>query len=298
MALSEERKAALIEGARNVQLVTENITEEYKANLLKADRSRIVIPVEPDDNVPCYIFTAKNRIPHCPVLINVHGGGFVVGHMLRDEIFSAKMADAIRGIVVDVDYKVAPEYPYPTAVNEVYGVAGWVYAHAQEWDADPNRICMAGHSAGGTFVSAVCQKASVTGDFKIRLQILDYPCMDLHTDPADKPEGADSKISPEISRMYNEAYTGGNYEVTSEPMCSPGLAGNELLRDLPEALIITAGKDNLRFEDHEYAKRLIENGVRVTAQCFTDSPHGFVIFCDKSWQEAHKLIIEKINSLV
>ena len=108
--LTQEQKETMIAALRGKSVAKENITEEYKKNLDLAEREEVKVTTS-EGPVPCYIFTAKNRTKNCPVHINVHGGGFVRPHVLRDEIYSAKVADAIQGIVVDVDYSLAPEYP-------------------------------------------------------------------------------------------------------------------------------------------------------------------------------------------
>ena len=87
MALSKERKEQLAEHLRGTSVAKENITPEYRKNLELADKETVVIPVGENDEVTCYIFTAKNRTANCPVHINVHGGGFVRPHVERDEIY-------------------------------------------------------------------------------------------------------------------------------------------------------------------------------------------------------------------
>lgn len=109
--LTQEQKETMIAALRGKSVAKENITEEYKKNLDLAEREAVKVTTS-EGPVPCYIFKAKNRTENCRVHINVHGGGFVRPHVLRDEIYSAKVADAIQGIVVDVDYSLAPEYPY------------------------------------------------------------------------------------------------------------------------------------------------------------------------------------------
>jgi len=297
MALSAERVAVLLEALRGHSVAVEHITEEYKKNLNLAVRTEITVPVEgTDDSIKCYRFEAKHRTECCPVFVNIHGGGFVRKHELRDEIFSAKVADAIGGIVLDLDYKLAPEYPYPTAFNECYAACAYVFKHAAEWKADLNRISIGGHSAGGNLTAAICIRANETGDFKPCLQILDYAALDMVTDPSDKPDAEHNMIPAERGRMFTEAYTDGDLKLAKEVYCSPAFAADSQLKGLPEALIISAGTDNFRFEDHEYGKRLALCGVLVTEKCFINSRHGFIIHCsDNEWEEAQNLVINTIR---
>ena len=294
MSLTQEEKTKMAEHLRGTNVAHEHITDEYRKNLDLARREETEVPTSAGTS-KCYVFTAKNRIPNCPVHINVHGGGFVRPHMVRDEIYSARVADAIRGIVVDVDYRLAPEYPFPTAFDECYDICKWVFSQAGAWDADTKRISMGGHSAGGNLTAAVALKANKTKDFRLCLQVLDYAAFDMVTDPADKPEAASNLIPVERGRAFFRAYTDGDESVARNPYCSPSVASDEMMKGLPEALVISAGKDNFRFENADYAARLVANGVTVTAKCFLDSSHGFIIHCTGEWEEAQDLIIGMIQ---
>ncbi len=295
--LTDAQKAELIAALRGKSVAKENITPEYKKNLELADRQEVWVETS-EGNVPCYVFTAKNRVPRCPVHVNVHGGGFVRPHVLRDEIYSAKVADAIQGIVVDVDYSLAPEYPYPVAFNQCYEVCRWVFSMVEEWDGDPKRVSMGGHSAGANLTAAVNLKANQTGEFRFCLQVLDYGAFDMVTDPADKPDAEHNMIPVERGRMFNLAYTDGNLDILKDPYCSPLLATDEMLAGLPAALVISAGNDNFRFEDERYASRLIAAGVPVTARRFLHSNHGFIVHCTEEWEEGQQMVIDAIRRAV
>lgn len=295
MALTEERKEELASHLRGASVAKEHITPEYRKCLELADKETAVIPVGETDEVTCYIFTAKNRTAHCPVHINVHGGGFVRPHVERDEIYSAKVADAIRGIVVDVDYKLAPEYPFPTAFDEAYEVCRWVFSRLKDWDGDEKRVSMGGHSAGANLTAAVALKANQTKEFQLCLQVLDYGPFDMATDPADKKEAATNMIPVERSRMFTEAYTDGDLSLAENPYCSPLLASDEMLKGLPEALVVAAGHDNFRFEDYDYAVRMAAAGTKVTLKCFTESKHGFIVHCTEEWEEGQAMVIDAIR---
>lgn len=295
MALSEKEKTDIAARLRASSVAKENITPQYLELLERAAREEIQVPTR-EGPARCYLFTAKNRVPHCPVFINVHGGGFVRPHQKRDEAFSAKVADAIAGIVVDIDYRLAPEHPYPTAFHECYDVCRWVFSKLEEWDADPARVSMGGHSAGATLTATVALKANETKDFRLCLQVLDYGAMDLCTDPADKPEALTNMIPIERGRMFNLAYTDGDLSITQSPFCSPAAASDEMLRGLPPALVVSAGKDNFRFEDEAYAIRMAAAGVKVTVQRFLESTHGFIIHCTEEWESGQQLVIDTIRA--
>lgn len=292
--LTREEKEHLIAELRGKSVAKENITPEYCKHLELADREEVKIETV-SGPVKCYVFTAKNRTANCRVHINVHGGGFVRPHVLRDEVYSAKVADRIQGIVVDVDYDLAPEYPYPTAFNQCYDVCKWVFSKLKDWDGDGKRVSMGGHSAGANLTAAVCLKANQTKEFQLCLQVLDYGCFDMVTDPADKPEAKTNLIPVERGRMFSLAYTEGNRELLNDPFCSPLLAPDEMLTGLPEALVVSAGHDNFRFEDNQYALRMVHAGVKVTLRCFLHSSHGFIVHCTDEWEEGQNLVIHMIN---
>ena len=154
---------------------------------------------------------------------------------------------------------------------------------------------MGGHSAGANLTAAVCLKANETKEFQLCLQVLDYGAFDMLTDPADKPEAETNRIPVERGRMFAQAYTNGNADRLKEPYCSPLLASDEMLRGLPEALVTSAGHDNFRFEDAEYAKKLALAGVKVTQKCFLHSYHGFIVHCTEEWEEGQQLIIDTLR---
>lgn len=102
-------------------------------------------------------------------------------------------------------------------------------------------------------------------------------------------------IPVERGRMFSLAYTDGELENLKDSYCSPLLASEEMLKGLPEALVTSAGHDNFRFEDAEYAKRLVLAGVKVTQKCFLDSYHGFIVHCTDEWEAGQQLVIDTIQ---
>jgi acetyl esterase len=294
MSLTIEEKTKLAEKLRGNKGIGEHITPDYQKNLELAIKKEVDVPTS-EGVTRCYVFTAKNREPRCAVHINTHGGGFVRPHLFRDEIYSAKLADAIQGIVVDVDYRLAPEYPYPAAVNECYEVCRWVFSQAGKWDANPDRISMGGQSAGGTLTAAVALKANQTRDFRLCLQVISYAELDQFTDPAEKLGAETNAIPMEIIRMFTLVYTSGEKKLTLEPFCSPAASTDKMLMGLPDALVISAGHDIFRFENEAYAMRMASMGVNVTVKRFVNSDHGFVAHCTGEWAEAQQLIIDTIR---
>jgi len=267
-------------------------SEGYSRYLSDVIHKETTIPTR-EGETKVHIFTAKDLKKLAPVHIYVHGGGFARGHGVRDELCSAKYAALIQGIVYDIDYKLAPEYKFPCAFNEVYDVTKWIFDHIDEIGGDSENVTISGYSAGGNLTAAVAIRANETQDFKLRMQIICYAPTDLSTDPEQKPKLPDN-MPPERSRMLNAMYVGDPDKANSHYV-SMVFAPDNLLTGLPDALVIAAGNDVLKFEGIELAKRLIENGVKVTAKCFPGCRHGFMINCMDSWEEAQQLVIDTIN---
>lgn len=209
------------------------------------------------------------------LLVNIHGGGFIWPHREGDTAYCRRIAAEIGCLVIDIDYKLAPEYPYPHAFRECYDVVKYMADHAEEYGFDSKRILIGGNSAGGNLSTAVCLKALETGEFQILMEILLYPPVDLVTDPADKQKKeTDEVIPPERARIYNAMYV-DTPEQAKEIYASPIMAEESLLAGMPETVIYTAGMDSLRFEAEEYALKLARAGVEVTCKRWPGCSHGF-----------------------
>lgn len=230
------------------------------------------------------------------LIIAAHGGGFCKGHREEDLCLASKLAALTGNIVYDLDYLLAPEHPFPAAFNQVYGLTAWAWEHADEVGFDRQKLILFGSSAGGNLVAAAALKANQTKAFQPALQILNYPPLDLATDPADKKEAFKSYIPFERSREYNNWYV--DADKARDPYVSPCFASQGMLVGLPETVITTAGQDALHNEAEEYAFHLLEAGVLVTAKKFEQSPHGFIVNrMGPEWEEAHALLLRKIKEI-
>jgi len=244
-----------------------------------------------------YHIHSKDKKARVPLVVNIHGGGFCKGYGKRDTVFSAMVAIETGAIVLDLDYKLAPEYPFPIAFQEAYDLTKWAYENADELGIDKSKIVLCGHSSGGNIAAAVAMEALKTKEFEIKLQILDYPPMDLYTDPADKPEAFKAHVPPQKARAYNALYTATEDE-TKNPYVSMVFATPNMLEGLPNAVVITTGLDALHNEAEKYAFLMMEAGVTVTIKKYLNSNHAFVINCmGDEWPQAHKLIVDNINQL-
>ncbi|MGG1699075.1 alpha/beta hydrolase [Bacillus zhangzhouensis] len=208
-----------------------------------------------------------------PVFVNLHGGGFILGSAEMDNHWCPVIADRAQCIVVNVEYQLAPENPFPAALHECYDVVKWLYEHPDELQIDPNTLAIGGHSAGGNLATAVCLLNIQKGNkLPIVYQVLDYPPLDLATDPERKPVFEEA-IPAEMAKLFNAFYV--QEEDARNPLISPVFADRSSLAQMPPALVITAEKDSLAEEAKQYADMLQEAGVEVTYQQFKGVPHAF-----------------------
>lgn len=294
MALTHEEKEALravidrTSGHRETGVATRVVPEKYKAFQQQVERKELTLPLEaPAAPVRLVISTAKEKAEKCPVHVNMHGGGFVYPQDSDDDMYCAHIAAAIHGIVVDIDYATSWEGPFPLAFEQCYAVMKWVYAQCEAWGADPDRISMGGHSAGGTLVAAISLRNADKQDFPVCLQVLDYAALDNNS--AVQPGGN------ERSKAFSTLYCDGDFRVLKLPFCSPCFATDEMLKDHPATLVVNAGHCPFREVNETYALRLAAAGCEVTIQEYLDSPHGFTVRMAGQWQQAQKRIIRAIQ---
>ena len=221
-----------------------------------------------------------------PLFVNIHGGGFVLGGPEMDDRFMPRVAREAGVKIVSVDYSLAPEAPFPVALNECYAVVKYAKEHAAELGVDSERIAVGGHSAGGNLSAAICLLDAERKELSLNALILDYPPLDIHTDPflKPRPKGA---LSPKMSRVYDQAYA-GTREAAKNPLISPYYATLDQVKSFPPTLVITAGLDSLAPETEAFKDKLIEAGVDVTFKRFEGARHGFNLTgdpgADESWQ--------------
>lgn len=269
-------------------------SEELSA--LSGTERILSIPIESNRSVRVYEIRPTEPLEkHCPMIINYHGGGFIKGRSDRDKRYCCFLAEQLHCLVWDVDYCLAPEEPFPAAVEEAFSIAAYVFEHAKQLDVDPDRIALAGHSAGGNLVAAALIKAGESRAFRPCAALIEYF-------PANQSVPATEKLTSElkndpfwISRAQTETEYSRFYcrpREAMNPLCSPLLASVQALTAFPDSLIISAGKDTLMAETEQFAQRLIEAGVTVTQHRYSQSLHGFTVNRSEGWEAALKLHYE------
>lgn len=212
-----------------------------------------------------------------PVVVYLHGGGWVLGSPRGYDALCGFVADAVDAVVVSVDYRLAPEHPAPRGVHDAVDAVRWVGEHAAEVGGDATRIAVGGDSAGGNLAAVVCLVVRDEGGPRICHQALIYPGTDATRSHPSIAEHADAPIltRTDIDGFLGHYLEGTGLELT-DPIVSPFWADD--LTDLPPALVQTADLDPLRDEGRAYAARLADAGVEVRATNYVGAPHGFMSF--------------------
>src|SRR5581483_1117552 len=222
--------------------------------------------------IPIRIYTPEGTPPF-PVLVWLHGGGWVLGSLETHDALCRSLARAVPAVVVAVDYRLAPEHKFPAAAEDAYAATAWVAAHAGEIGADARRVAVGGDSAGGNLAAVVSLMARDRGGPRLAHQLLVYPATDAGLEHASMRENADGYwLTRDMMAWFWNLYLGGARDGGS-PLASPLRAQD--LRGLPPATVITAEFDPLRDEGEAYAARLRAAGVPVDLRRWDGMIHGF-----------------------
>lgn len=244
-----------------------------------------------------HLYFPEGEQKQLPLMLNLHGGGFVKGLRDQDFVFCRNICSRAGVVVADIDYAVSPRTRFPGQVYECYDILQHFAENAREYGVDRDRIAIAGHSAGGTLAAAAILMAIEEGAFLPALQILDYPGLDMVTLAAEKPNGNANPRVPAwkldfYTRMYVDPADAGN------PLCSPGLAEDASLAKMPPTVMICCDNDTFREEDLSFAGRLTGLGVPVYARCFRRSGHGFTIQRRDEFREAEQMILTALKTMM
>lgn len=212
-----------------------------------------------------------------PMLVYFHGGGWVLGDLDGFDGLCCAITRDAECLTISVDYRLAPEHPYPAAVEDSEAAVRWVAANAAALGGDPSRLMVGGDSAGGNLATVCCLRARATPELRIAQQILIYPVtMQAEPEPASRVRLGDGYFLTRPLMAWFGAHYIPDLRRRSEPDASPLLA--ESLLGMPPALILTAEYDPLVDEGEAYAQRLISAGVPVRVRRFLGTIHGFVMF--------------------
>lgn len=222
------------------------------------------------------VFVSKKRTEENTIIF-FHGGGWVTENIDSYNYICKQISKQTNCIVISVDYRLAPEYPFPQGLDDCYEVTK-VAHEKQKNNLFPGEIILMGDSAGANLAAAIALKARDTGEFKVDTQILLYPVTywdHSSTSPFDsvRENGRDYLLTDKRINDYIDLYKRNNEDLTN-PYFSPLMADD--FSNQPKTLIITAEFDPLRDEGEEYGTRLLEAGNKVKIYRLKDALHGFI----------------------
>jgi acetyl esterase len=241
--------------------------EVSESRLLIADRSVVLRSYRPAG-------VAKQE--KLPALVYFHGGGWTIGDLDTHDVLCRQLANGARCAVFSVDYRLAPEYPFPAAVDDCVAATRYVFENAKALNVDAARIAVGGDSAGGNLATVVALHARDAGGPALAFQLLIYPATDQRGGfPSHERNGEGYLLTRESMDFFRACYL-PRPEDWLDWRASPLLAKD--LSRLPPAFVLTAGFDPLVDEGRAYAERLGREGVPVTYRQYDDMVHGFVLF--------------------
>ena len=207
-----------------------------------------------------------------PILVYFHGGGWVFGNINSVDRNCRVLANAAGCVVVNVEYRLAPENKFPAAADDAYAVVAYVAAHPGEFDADPARIAVGGDSAGGNLAAVACLMARERGGPRLVFQLLVYPVTDYDDNRPSLARNDGYIITRKVLQYFWDHYVSSVAEARhpyASPLNAPRLEG------LPPAFVITAECDPLCDQGEAYAHRLRQSGVPVTLKRYDGAIHVF-----------------------
>lgn len=257
------------------------------------DRTLVVYETRVNERVGVRVYTRGSTLPGSPAILYIHGGGFVAGGPDDCDYITRGLASRTGFPVISVDYRLAPECPFPGALEDCADALEWVVETRPE-GIDPDRIAIAGDSAGGNLTAALAIKTRDSNGPKIAHQTLIYPFTDGTLSSPDHDLHRRAFVDRATAQRMVQLYAPNH--PADEPLVSVLLAPD--LSRLPPALVITASHDTLRSDGLRYAERLREAGVPVVQREFEGMPHAFLVMprlCKES-DEAIALISREISS--
>ncbi len=230
-----------------------------------------------------------------PVLIFIHGGGWFAGNIDTHDVFCRKIAKFARCLIVSVDYRLAPENKFPTALEDCCEACSWVKKHIKDYSGDPSNIAVCGDSSGGNLAAALSHMLIVEDLPIFKFQFLIFPVMNLSSLNTEsyKLFGKDYGLTQEDMQWFINKYLNHSGEACHSS-ASPLISNNFSM--IPKSYIITAGYDVLKDEANAYAEKLKAAGISVIQKCYEDMIHGFIVLDGIS--DRVKQIIKEMGDLI
>ena len=251
-----------------------------RANPMPADLGGPEQPVHRVENrrvpgdgglIPLRVYYPKEAA-QLPALMFFHGGGFVIGNLDSADRTCRALANGSGCVVISVDYRLAPEHPFPAAADDAFAATEFVAQHAADFGIDPSLLAVGGDSAGGNLATVVALRARDAGGPAIAFQLLVYPQVDFVDDsPSMREFGAGHFLTAELMASFANHYLPPPID-RRQPWVSPMHAK---LAGLPPAFVLTAECDPLRDQGEAYARRLQDAGVATSHKRYDGMFHPF-----------------------
>jgi len=231
-----------------------------------------------DPAVRVRVYRPNNPPSKLPALYWIHGGGYVMGDIEQDDRLMMQLVKRIGCVTASVDYRLAPEHPFPAPVEDCYAGLEWLFGHAGELGIEPSRIAIGGASGGGGLCAGLALMARDRKELQVAFQLLIYPMIDdRNVTPASYAITDPRMWNREANRLGWKAYLGrdgGGAEVS--PYAAASRATD--LTNLPPAYIPVGALDLFVDENIEYAQRLVQAGVPTELHVYPGAFHGFDLF--------------------
>jgi acetyl esterase/lipase len=233
--------------------------------------------VSDDPRVVVRVHRPKGVDGALPCLYSIHGGGYVLGSYEMDDLKFDALCPELRFVGVSVEYRLAPETPYPGPLDDCYAGLKWTHEHADELGIDPHHIGIGGVSAGGGLAAALALLARDRAEVPVRFQLLECPMIDDRQSTSSSVRDGLLIWSREANTFGWKAYLGDRYGTDDIPAYAAPARADDLT-GLPPAFVIVGGADGFRDEDIVYALRLGEAGVPTELHVLPGAPHGVQMF--------------------
>ena len=272
--------AIRVVGDLPVNLAPAELRRAYAEQRVRMLPPALPVPVVYDVSIPssegpiaARYYRARDDESACPLLVFFHGGGWILGSVDLYDTVCRRLAIKGSCAVLSVDYRLAPETTFPGAVHDAYAATLWATRNASQLKISPASIAVGGDSAGGNLAAVVAQMSHDSGDFRVALQVLIYPCTDMSREyPSYVRNATGYMLTRAAMNWFVSTYVpsaADRLDPRASPMLRPDLSG------LARTLIIAAEFDPLVDDNEAYALRLQQAGVPTKYVCFAGMHHPF-----------------------
>ncbi|MGQ0700667.1 MAG: alpha/beta hydrolase [Panacagrimonas sp.] len=256
----EETKSLEECSVEEARAVVESFIDLQKPVPASVERIETTYP-GPADARPVYIYKPRNARGPLPVIVYLHGGGFIAGSINMCAGVCGNLAEDLQAIVVSPSYRLAPEAPFPAATNDTFAALKWTAATIAKHGGDPKRLVVMGESAGGLLSAVAAQRARDEGGPALAGQVLIYPTIDAEANTRSRVEYANGPVLKTVAAVGMWGAYLGDMAKAASPLASPGRAKS--LAGLAPALILSAECDPTCDEGEDYGRAMQAAGVPV-----------------------------------